>query len=531
MKKTCLAVAFSAMVLGRAIGQQPPNDACQNPTWLQNGINPGAPAGASGTFFTNVGSLGNDVPGFCTAGADTKDVWFTWISSGSGTATVTTSTPPGFTPGTAAVSIEAYAGCGGPVMACSQPTPGGGATLSMTVLNGWHCTIRVATIAPTLNGGTFYLTLTSPPSPPWNDNWLNATPVFPGVNPASGTYTTVAATPDGVGACTTPGEVDVWFRYQPGTSGTASLSTPGQSLVLRVTDPTGAAVVCGTTPGPVSFPVSGGAYYYIRIASQFVAYGVGVNFSLVVGAPGPLPANDECVNAIPIFLGVNGPFPASDGTPTLGSQCLFVGDVWYSFTTGSCPGVHTFTTCGGFSFGIRDSCGNPSFEACGYQGYGTCTTGGSSTWYMRTEANTTHWINVPSNYAHTITISPGIFDASVPITYLYGEITSPFGPGSIQADFSGGPPNGLSFLAVTTYAGTFPWGPAWGIDMTHGQLLAQFLMGPPFTGSFDACGNLRVGPFSGAPSGLTLYLVALGFASGWSETPTIYSYPGIYTIP
>ena len=397
----------------------------------------------------------------------------------------------------------------------------------MTVLNGGLYLIRVATIAPTTGGGTFYLTLTSPPSPPWNDNFANAFQVYPGPNPASGTYTTIAATPDGLGACTTPGEVDVWFTYQPATSGTATLSTPGSILGLRVTGPGGTVVACGTTSFPVAFPVTGGGFYSIRMASQS---GSGTNFTLAIVPPAPPPPNDECANAVPLSLGTNGPFPASNATPSAGfPTCTQLADVWYSFPSGPCTTVYTVESCGVVRFGIMPAC-NTTQGWCTY-GYGFAPCANPLVMVLFAQANTTYSIAVPANVSHTITITPGIYHSSTSTSYLALDFTSPFGPGSIQASALAGPPSGVWYLAVTPNQGSFPTGPAFGLDMTFAELLAQFISGPPFTGAFDSCGAMQLGPFAGLPPGLTIYSVLLGFAGGYSLTPTIYSYPWNYTIP
>ena len=79
--------------------------------------------------------------------------------------------------------------------------------------------------------------------------------------------------------------------------------------------------------------------------------------------------------------------------------------------------------------------------------------------------------------------------------------SSPFGPGSIQANLGGLPLNGLYFFPVSL-AATTPTTPSfYGINMTTAQLLAEFNIGFPFAGGVDACGNAQIGPFSGIPTG------------------------------
>jgi hypothetical protein len=521
-------VLAAILALGGGAMAQAPNDWCANATVIYNGVNPGAPGGASGNFFSNVASIGNELsPAACAPVGDTKDVWFEWTVTGAGTATLTTCTPAGFAPGTASTRISVYPWCGGSEIACSQTACGTGATASFAALLGQTVRIRVATIAPTYTGGTFYLTATSPPSPPPNDSFNYPTAVFPGANPASGTFTTIGATYDGGGPCTGFGDIDVWFLYQPGTSGLASLNTPGVSLAARVTDLAGTVVACGTTSTLAPFAVTGGVFYTIRIASQV---GAGTNFTLAIVAPTPPPANDECVNAIPLVLGANGPFPASDATPSPGfPSCVAAADVWYSFPNGPCTTVYTVETCGVFGFGIMPGCNATAGALCTY-GYGYAPCANSHVLVFVALANTTYRIAIPANAAHTVTITQGIHAASVSNTYLSLEMSAPL-PGSLQVNALAGPPGGVWYLAATLNQGSFPFGPGYGLEMTHGEFLAQFMIGPPFTGGFDGCGNLQLGPFFGLPPGLTVYSVLFGFAGGYSLTPTIYSYPTVFTVP
>jgi hypothetical protein len=87
--------------------------------------------------------------------------------------------------------------------------------------------------------------------------------------------------------------------------------------------------------------------------------------------------------------------------------------------------------------------------------------------------------------------------------------SSPLGPGSVMATIGGGPPNGVFFVAVTLLAGNYPNGWFNGIDIGFQELILEINLGPPFTGSLDACGAVGLGPFIGLQSGLQLFAVAL----------------------
>jgi hypothetical protein len=111
------------------------------------------------------------------------------------------------------------------------------------------------------------------------------------------------------------------------------------------------------------------------------------------------------------------------------------------------------------------------------------------------------------------------------------NFSSPFGPSSIQVDMNSGPPLGTYFFCVTLNAGTYPNGWFFGITPTFQEVLSEVNGGFPFVGGLDASGHFTIGPISGAPSGLTVYAVALGFDTPALDYPSLYSTPKTYTVP
>jgi hypothetical protein len=108
--------------------------------------------------------------------------------------------------------------------------------------------------------------------------------------------------------------------------------------------------------------------------------------------------------------------------------------------------------------------------------------------------------------------------------------TSPFGGGSLNLDLQAGPVGGNYFFAVTFYAGLYPNGWLYGVDIPLPELSAALSFGFPFIGPLDVNGNFTLGPFAGLPSGLTFYAVALGIPAG-SPVPTVHTPSVVYTIP
>jgi hypothetical protein len=125
--------------------------------------------------------------------------------------------------------------------------------------------------------------------------------------------------------------------------------------------------------------------------------------------------------------------------------------------------------------------------------------------------------------------STGTFDLLV---NSGGGITLTFltpGTGNLGYMVTGGPSNGTAFTAITLNAGAFPNGWFFGIDIPLQELGVEINFGFPFSTGLDSCGNATIGPFSGLPSGLTVYGVSLGTPSG-SFTPTAFSAPTTGTV-
>jgi hypothetical protein len=134
----------------------PVNDACAGATALGRGVNPAPPAGVSGTFFSNVGAF-DDAGASCATHA--SDVWFTYVAIGSGPATFSTNTPPGFVAGSLTDTVLAvFDVCGGLQLSCDDNS-GDGALSQATVnlVSGTSYRVRVGSRGP--GEGTFYVTV------------------------------------------------------------------------------------------------------------------------------------------------------------------------------------------------------------------------------------------------------------------------------------------------------------------------------------------------------------------------------------
>src|SRR5262249_34040479 len=143
-------------------------------------------------------------------------------------------------------------------------------------------------------------------------------------------------------------------------------------------------------------------------------------------------------------------------------------DVWFTYTPG-CTGTVTVSTgCGGFNtlLSAYPSCGGASL-ACNDDTTG-CGGGGSPI-TLSGPAGTTYLLQVALTYSGAF----GSFSVNVSqggaFTLAFSEPGGP-GSGTIQIDFTNGPPGGLYFLAGTLNQGLFPSGWFFGVDIPFGEL-------------------------------------------------------------
>jgi hypothetical protein len=281
----------------------------------------------------------------------------------------------------------------------------------------------------------------------------------------------------------------------------------------------------------VSVPVTAGATYFIRVSGLFGSTGT---FYVNVTPPIAPVTNDECASPVALVLGQNGPYSNSTATnsPGVAANCAAAAspgyrDLWYSFTPACSGTLNVNTGCNGFDTILTAyaSCGGPQI-ACNDDAAGC---GLSSAISFAVAAGTQYKIRVAS-------WSP-TNSGSFPVNVAFGGgltvgFSSPFGPGSIQIDLTGGPALGTYFLAATFFAGAYPNGWLFGVDLPLAELQSLLNTGAPFLGSLGSCGQHTIGPFGGAGflSGIPIYAVALVLPSG-SPVPTVHSAAVTYTVP
>ena len=314
----------------------------------------------------------------------------------------------------------------------------------------------------------------------------------------------------------------------------------------------GAPIACNGNAGNNSLSMVNptltmGVPYLIRVGVLTATTGTGT-FYLNVNPGTAIPANDLCASATPVVLGTN-PAPAAScnaftneyaTSDTLGYPAVcgtIVNDVWFAFTpaVGGDYRIDTETPVG-FTTGSNTNSTLAVYPSCALGAALACDTdaGVTGTGLMSSVnvtglvGGTTYYIRVGS----TATTTAGTFYLNINRIFSL-SFTSPYGPGSIQADIVAGPPNGGYYMAVTLAAGAFPLGWLYGVDIPIAEAVTEIQAGFPFTGVLNASGDITIGPFSGLPSGgiLTIYAVAMGFATPAIDTPIANTAPKSYVIP
>jgi hypothetical protein len=104
------------------------------------------------------------------------------------------------------------------------------------------------------------------------------------------------------------------------------------------------------------------------------------------------------------------------------------------------------------------------------------------------------------------------------------------GPATIGFSVTGGASYGQYMTIFTLNQGACPNGWFFGLDILPFELQLMLGIGPPFSGQLDVCGSMSFGPVGGAPTGLSVYGIVLGFSPG-AAVPTSISNPVSVVIP
>lgn len=308
----------------------------------------------------------------CVLGDEDDDGWFRFVA----TATTHTVTVDGGSNFDCVLGV--YNTCGG-----TQPT--GGACIDNTGTDGIETrALSGLTIGTTYyicvhdyaaGSGSFNICVTSPPSPPANDNCTGATVL----SVSSGTACTTlvggtvlgATTSTNSNTCGGTADDDVWYSFvATSTSHSVTISNIAGSNTDMYHSVYAASGGCNSIGAPLvcSDPnissISGltiGATYFVRAYTWTSTTGQNTTFSVCVTSPPSAPANDDPTGAIPLTPAAScsytnyttvGATATSCGTiPTPGCASYSGGDVWFSVVVPASGGFILDSQTGGITDG------------------------------------------------------------------------------------------------------------------------------------------------------------------------------------
>lgn len=541
MKK--LAALLVVLCPGLVLAQAPANDNCAGAIVL--------PAGG-GTFAgTNVAATAS-LFGVGSCGLQGNDVWYKYIGTATGNKLVASLCPPGSSTFNCGVDILTGTSCFSLTsVACTTDwcvtgsITTGRAVATMTAGASYYIRVK----DPGGATGTFTLYVADLPAGAQPNGTCGAAQaVFNGVNANKSNFGEPAALQAGFTPCATAGK-DVFFSYMAtGTGGTlvrTCLPAIGPVAALSIRDSViavysncagGAPLACndngcagvagtGANLSSTTFSSVAGTTYIIQVAGagSGTAAAEGL-FDLEIIPP---PPGDECIGAIPLVTGANGPFGNTNATTSSGySGSCSVGynDIFYSYVP-TCASITTIDTgCAGFDtvLSVWSGCGGTQL-ACNDNATGACSP--SSSLQVSMNAGTTYIIRVASALSGTYG------NYSINITPGFGlNWGSPGGPGSLQFQICNGLPNGYYYLFASLTVAT-PTGSGWfyGLNMTLADIMTQINFGFPFSAPLNGAGSFT-SPVFGLPSGLMFDSVAFSVAAG-ATTPSGNSGPKTYVIP
>ncbi len=538
------AVAILAAVAG---AQAPSNNSCTSPLVVFTGVNPQPPSGTSGQYFTNVGATDSSAASFSIeCGSDfNKDVWFLFTAPRTGNYVIKTCTPSGFTSGSLSQTVVAIydsASCpSGTAIACNDDSitcnifGSDRSLVSVNLFDNHDYLVRVGTESTTLTGN-FYLTIEAPTTAA-NDNCTGAVALSSGANAgtfegSNGSTTTYGCSEFGVA------NTDVWFSY---TGTFLNVITPKEVVVSIIGAADMFAVYTGTCSilPPASFSaldcsganaanvlkfVPGIGTYYIRVGRSFVVE-PSLDFTVIVEV-NDIPDADTCANGILTFGGVQpsnsdvaaqySNVGATDRNwgPTTSCVLNSNSDVWFDYiaTTSGKVYVSTSTPSGQTPGTLTDTvvavfadCATSTAIACNDDSaFGFLS-------YLEFDAvQGVHYKIMVAAYSSSGNTEGTFWLSIIPKFNL--SMSSPLGAGSLRINLVDGGPNHAFFTCITLNAGSYPYGPFYGIEPSFTEILLQLSsFSEPFVGVMNGLGAYQFGPLAGLPGGLNLYAVTLEF--------------------
>jgi hypothetical protein len=369
MSTRVLSLSIVALLASTTFAQAPVNDEPAGAIVVGLGTSPGG----SGNFFSNVGATNSVTGALISCGSSPhSDVWFSFTPVNSGLHIFSMCPPAGYAPGTMTDSILSITDSTASTAlacdddACAVATPSSSSFMSQVVLSvtaGVPVLLRAASWSATPQG-QFYITVVDN-TVAGGTNCANALPIVDGAyygnlaNDVPSGYT-------GGGVCssftaTTP---DIYYSYMSPANGLTTIFQDGGGtgrIAVYNAAPCGTeTLVAGTcvTTRLVTFASTAGSTYLIRIglSTATTLDSTGAQLVSVYTQPFAVPANNDCLGAVPLAAGNNvlstlgaTPDPLATITCPSGSFTASTNnDVWATYTTSAagtvrfgCSGVGT----------------------------------------------------------------------------------------------------------------------------------------------------------------------------------------------
>ncbi|MBX3387389.1 MAG: hypothetical protein KF768_12540, partial [Phycisphaeraceae bacterium] len=383
--------AFTLEVFGPG-GAAPANDTCATAQTI-------TAMPAFGSIANEFGTDSGPIAGCDLFG----DVWFTWTATASGALTLNEA-------GTQNAGWAVYSGatCGSLTSVLCSLTDSG-VTALVTMGTQYFIRLGADTLATArtvpLNYNIFFT------AAPANDACANAQTISS--FPFSTSVANVAAANDGpLGGCELFG--DIWYTFTAPGSGLAVLNETGTQnagWAAYDADPCGgmaASVLCTLTDSGVTFPVTMGTTYWVRLGSDTNATArttpLAFNIDIAVS-----PANDECANAetiasMPFSATVANLAATSTGDTVGGCNGFFA--VWYTWTA-TANGALTLNETGAQDSAWAVYDGDPCSDTVASI---VCTLTDSGVSVFPVFSGTTYWIRLGANSGTVSRTTPLAFN-------------------------------------------------------------------------------------------------------------------------
>lgn len=351
-----LPFAFAALAAASAVAraQTPVNDDPAGAIAVSVGVNPSAPSGVSGSYYSNVGATASTgYVATCGLGAG-SDVFFSFAPTVAGVHVFALCTPAGFLPGGLGDGILNVYDAAAPTTslvcddnACFVNGPGSASNLpqaSVALAAGATYLVRVSVSGITAPGD-FYLTVLPATTAGGGETCATTTLVGDGVYAGNAFGVTASGVTYPGCVFFTATTLDLYYDYVPAATGIMILQREGGAATrMAVTSgPCGAeSLVAGTctSGGYLAVPVVAGTVYHLRFgptaAPATAALGAFLFGVRLLSAA----LNDACASATPLVLGDNagstvGATPDAATPACSGFTVATALDNWFSYAAPS----------------------------------------------------------------------------------------------------------------------------------------------------------------------------------------------------